>query len=72
MAPIFYSYYYKENNMAQLSYINTGVKQKPDLTFNIPTDESVGAMLFDISGFDKPLTIIHCCIIILKMVRFNV
>lgn len=40
--------------MAQLSYINTGVKQKPDLTFNIPTDESVGAMLFDISGFDKP------------------
>lgn len=40
--------------MAQLSYINTGVKQKPDLTFNIPTDESVGAMLFDISGFDNP------------------
>ena len=28
--------------MAQLSYINTGVKQKPDLTFNIPTDESSG------------------------------
>lgn len=40
--------------MAQLSYINTGVKQKPDLTFNIPTDESVGAMLFDISGFTNP------------------
>lgn len=40
--------------MARLSYINTGVKQKPDLTFNIPTDESVGAMLFDISGFDNP------------------
>ena len=40
--------------MAQLSYINTGVKQKPDLTFNIPTDESVGALLFDISGFEKP------------------
>lgn len=40
--------------MAQLSYINTGVKQKPDLTFNIPTDESVGAMLFDISGFNNP------------------
>lgn len=40
--------------MAKLSYINTGVKQKPDLTFNIPTDESVGAMLFDISGFNNP------------------
>ena len=40
--------------MAQLSYINTGVKQTPDLTFNIPTDESVGAFLFDTSGFDKP------------------
>lgn len=40
--------------MAQLSYIDTGIKQKPDLTFNIPTDESVGAFLFDISGFDKP------------------
>lgn len=40
--------------MAQLSYINTGVKQTPDLSFNIPTDESVGAFLFDISGFDKP------------------
>lgn len=40
--------------MAKLSYINTGVKQKPDLTFNIPIDESVGAMLFDISGFNNP------------------
>lgn len=40
--------------MAKLSYINTGVKQKPDLTFNIPTDESVGALLFDTSGFDQP------------------
>lgn len=40
--------------MAQLSYISTGVRQEPDLTFNIPTDESVGAFLFDISGFDKP------------------
>ena len=40
--------------MANLSYINTGVKQKPDLTFNIPTDESVGAFLFDISGFNQP------------------
>lgn len=42
--------------MAHLSYINTGVKQTPDLTFNIPTDESVGAMLFDISGFSNPFT----------------
>ena len=42
--------------MAQLSYINTGVKQTPDLTLNIPTDESVGAFLFDTSGFDKPRT----------------
>lgn len=40
--------------MAQLSYINTGVNQTPDLTLNIPTDESVGAFLFDTSGFDKP------------------
>lgn len=40
--------------MAKLSYINTGVKQKPDLTFNILTDESVGALLFDTSGFDQP------------------
>lgn len=40
--------------MAQLSYINTGVKEVPDLSFNIPTDESIGAMLFDISGFDNP------------------
>lgn len=40
--------------MAKISYINTGVKQKPDLTFNIPTDESIGAMLFDTSGFDNP------------------
>lgn len=40
--------------MANLSYVNTGPKQFPDLTFNIPTDESVGAFLFDISGFDKP------------------
>ena len=40
--------------MAQLSYIDTGPKQTPDLTFNIPTDESVGAFLFDTSGFEKP------------------
>lgn len=40
--------------MAKISYINTSVKQKPDLTFNIPTDESIGAMLFDTSGFNNP------------------
>ena len=40
--------------MAKLSYIDTGIKQTPDLTFNIPTDESVGAILFDLSGFDDP------------------
>lgn len=40
--------------MAQLSYINTGARKTPDLSINIPTDESVGAFLFDISGFDKP------------------
>ena len=40
--------------MAQISYINTAPKQTPDLTFNIPTNESIGAMLFDISGFEKP------------------
>lgn len=40
--------------MAKISYINTSVKQKPDLTFNIPTDESIGALLFDTCGFDNP------------------
>lgn len=40
--------------MAYISYINTGVKQSRDLTFNISTDESIGGMLFDISGFQNP------------------
>ena len=40
--------------MANISYIQTGPKQGQDLTFNIPTDESIGAILFDISGFDRP------------------
>lgn len=40
--------------MAYISYINTGVKQERDLTFNISTDESIGGMLFDISGFQTP------------------
>lgn len=40
--------------MAYISYINTGVKKERDLTFNISTDESIGGMLFDISGFQDP------------------
>jgi len=40
--------------MAGLSYVTTGIKAKPDSTYSIPTDESIGAMLFDISGFAKP------------------
>ena len=42
--------------MAYISYINTGVKQERDLTFNISTDESIGGMLFDISGFQEPFS----------------
>lgn len=37
--------------MATLSYIDTSVKKADDVSAQIPTDESVGAMLFDISGF---------------------
>lgn len=40
--------------MAQLSYVSTGVKQEPDAAFSIPMDESVGAIIFDIGGFEKP------------------
>lgn len=40
--------------MAQLSYIRTEAKQTPLNQLSIPTDESIGAFLFDISGFDKP------------------
>lgn len=40
--------------MAQLSYLSTGVKTDNTPALNIPTDESIGAMLFDISGFDNP------------------
>lgn len=40
--------------MANLSYINTGVKQSLDVSYRIPTDESIGAFLFDISGFTNP------------------
>jgi len=40
--------------MAKISYVNTGVKQERDLSFSISTDESIGGMLFDISGFNNP------------------
>ena len=40
--------------MAYISYINTEVKKERDLTYNISTDESIGGMLFDISGFQDP------------------
>lgn len=42
--------------MAGLSYITTGTKVTPDLNLSVPTDESIGAMLFDISGFDSPFS----------------
>lgn len=40
--------------MASLSYIDTAAKQSTNRSFRIPTDESIGAMLFDISGFADP------------------
>lgn len=40
--------------MATLSYISTRAAEAPRKSFRIPTDESVGAMLFDISGFENP------------------
>ena len=40
--------------MSNLSYINTGVKSDQTQSYNVPTDESVGGMLFDISGFSNP------------------
>lgn len=58
--------------MAQLSYINTGVKQTPDLTFNIPTDESVGAFYLTQAGLISRLSHSHCYITISKMARFSV
>ena len=42
--------------MATLSYIDTSPKQPANHSFRIPTDESVGAMLFDISGFSDPFS----------------
>lgn len=40
--------------MARISYVNTGVKQERDTNFNIPTDESIGIMVFDINGYSNP------------------
>lgn len=40
--------------MASLSYIETSPRETPNTSLRIPTDESVGAILFDISGFDNP------------------
>lgn len=40
--------------MAKIGYIQTGEKNGNSQTFNIPTDESVGIMLFDTSGFVDP------------------
>ena len=40
--------------MAQLSYISTSARAQDYTSASVPTDESIGAILFDISGFDKP------------------
>lgn len=40
--------------MAYISYINTGVRKQRNLEFRISTDESIGGILFDISGFQEP------------------
>lgn len=40
--------------MAKISYIDTSANQPQSNSFSIPTDESIGAMLFDVSGFDNP------------------
>lgn len=40
--------------MASLSYIETNAKEPSNRSFRIPTDESISALLFDISGFDDP------------------
>lgn len=40
--------------MAKLSYIETEPKQTLDNSFNIPTDEGIGAILFDLSGYSNP------------------
>lgn len=40
--------------MATLSYIDTKPKEPTNRSFRIPTDESIGAILFDTSGFTDP------------------
>lgn len=40
--------------MATLSYIDTNPKKPTSQSFRISTDESIGAILFDISGFENP------------------
>lgn len=40
--------------MATLSYIDTKPKEPANRSFRIPTDESIGAILFDTSGFTDP------------------
>lgn len=40
--------------MASLSYIDTNPKEPTNRSFRIPTDESIGAILIDISGFNNP------------------
>lgn len=40
--------------MATLSYIDTKPKESTNRSFRIPTDESIGAILFDTSGFTDP------------------
>lgn len=52
MAPIFLTNY--SNYMANISYIETEAKKPTNVSLFIPTDESIGAMLFDICGFNNP------------------
>lgn len=40
--------------MATLSYIDIKPKEPTNRSFRIPTDESIGAILFDTSGFTDP------------------
>lgn len=40
--------------MTNLSYIKTGVRKDPEFKIDISTDESIGAILFDTSGFNNP------------------
>lgn len=42
--------------MAGISYLTTSAKAASTPSLRIPTDESIGAMLFDISGFKDPFS----------------